>query len=151
MKNLGTIYGYRNKKSDIDPNTIKIGSTMLFLERMCVYKTSERDFNNNTHEIWKFDILDSKYDCYQIDNLIQKKSKQCNMPYKYYDGDGGIEHYYFEDGIEKLIDFFEKNKIVTSNNNMVDVNKLREEIKNINKCDAKNNCHKEDEKKEKKH
>lgn len=49
-ENLGIIY-CRNKKNDTYPNTIKIYSAHLWLERISVFKTSERDFINYSHEI----------------------------------------------------------------------------------------------------
>jgi predicted helicase len=143
-KKYGTIYGFRNKNKDVDPDTIKIGSTYSFVKRMCVYKTQERYFNNDTHEIWKFDIIDSKYNCYEIDDAIQKMSIYNKEPYNHFDGDGGIEHYYFDGGIKKLVDFFKKYNI-TVTFEKIDVKKLREEMKSIDKDDAEKEFYKEKE------
>ena len=43
MTVLGTIYGYQRL---YDPETIKFGSTKMFICRMNTYKTSEKNFDN---------------------------------------------------------------------------------------------------------
>jgi superfamily II DNA or RNA helicase len=128
LKELGIIYVYQ-KLYEPEPKTIKIGSTKNFVYRMNTYKTSERDFDNKSLEIWKFDILKSKYDCSILDKIIRYYSTKKNSPYKYYSGSGGIEHYYHDD-IEKLTDFFDKLEIIYKIEK-INVDKLREETKKI--------------------
>lgn len=105
---------------------------MNFICRMSTYLTSERYFNNNNLTIWKFDIIKSDYNCYEIDKIICKTSQIYNKPYKYFymnNGDGGLEHYYF-DNIGSLCNFFENIKIeykITK----IDVNLLRKQITEV--------------------
>ena len=104
-KNLGSIYVYIRKYDHV--STAKIGSTYHFIERMNNYKTAERDFNDITHEIWRFNIIRSNYNCYEIDDIIKKLSKERNIPYRPYEGDGGTEHYHFTtiDGLKTFLIF----------------------------------------------
>lgn len=146
---LGIIYILR-KKNEIGDMTIKIGSTMLFLAiRILQYRTPEKDFNNDTHELWEFKILKSEYNCYQIDDMIQKFSIERSIPYKKYVGKGGgTEHYYFDNDVEKLIKFFVDNNIL-STFKKIDIDELEKEMQKINKKEAKKKCDKEDDKKDK--
>lgn len=125
---LGVIYVYR-KLYENNPITVKIGSTINFVCRMSTYLTSERYFNNNNLKIWKFDIIKSNYDCYEIDKIIRASSQIQNKPYKYFymnNGDGGLEHYYFDD-IATLCNFFDNIEIEYKMTN-VDVDLLRKQI-----------------------
>lgn len=125
--NLGVIYVILKKYKN---ETIKIGSTKNFLKRMCNYITPECDFDNNSHKIWMFIIKNFKYDCYIIDKIIKYCSKKYSIPYKYYNGSGGNEHYEFNDDISNIINFFNiiGIEIIEKKNYEVDVDELREEI-----------------------
>ena len=136
------IYVYRKKYQS--NKIIKIGSTQSFLERMNVYKTSESDIDNDTIEIWKFDIIESIYNCYMLDEIIQHMSNNMNIPYKHYNGSGGIEHYYYDD-IENLVKFFDTIDVKFKYQKM-DVDKLREETKKIRQKDSEKICEKENKK-----
>jgi primosomal protein N' len=129
LKELGIIYVYQ-KLYEPEPKTIKIGSTNNFIHRMNTYKTGERDFDNKSLEIWKIDILKSKYDCSMLDKIIRYNAKKRNEPYKYYDGSGGIEHY-IHDNIKNLLDFFDKLEI-DYKCKKINVDKLRKETKKLN-------------------
>lgn len=136
----GCLYVY--KKTYDNTNIVKIGSTKNFIQRMNNYKTHEKDFDNKILKIWRFDIGESPYNCYKLDNIIRKSSQKYNVPYKYYDGSGGIEYYYF-DTIEKLKKFLTALK-VTYIFKEIDVDILREDIKNINGPLSKVFCESED-------
>ena len=70
LKEHETIYVLR-KKNELGVKTVKIGSTKMQLKkRILPYRTPEKDFNNNTHELWEFWIKKSQYNCYQIDDFI---------------------------------------------------------------------------------
>ncbi len=106
---------------------MKIGSTSNFVNRMSTYVTSCPDFNNESHEIYSFELYNPKYNCYQLDDLINKLSTKHEIPYKKYDADGGVEFYY-KNAHVILSDFLNKigvKHLVTK----VDVDDLRNEIK----------------------
>lgn len=145
QKELGDIYIYR--KLYCPKKTMKIGSTFDFLKRMNVYKTSECDFDNETLEIWKFNIVDSEYDCTMLDEIIRYASKNKNLPFKYYEGSGGIEHYYY-DNIYNLIFFF-NNINIKFEYQKINVDELREDMKKIKYEDSQKFCEKENNKKNK--
>lgn len=130
-ESLGYIYAILKKYKK---GTIKWGSSKFFLKRMAHYITPECDFDNNSHQIWKFRILDSKYDCYMIDCILRYSSIQYSFPYEYYNGTGGNEHYKFNDNIENIFDFFEtlKIEIEFKDNYEIDVDELRENIREQN-------------------
>jgi predicted helicase len=146
---LGNIYVLRKKNEKGDP-TVKIGSTMMELViRILQYRTPEKDFNNDTHDLWKFEIKKSDYNCYQIDDMIQKMSIEKEFPYKKYKGlGGGKEHYYFNNDIHK-IDEFLKFYNIEAKCEKIDINKLEKEMQNLNEKETKKEIDKEDEKKEK--
>lgn len=139
----GSIYVYI-RKYDHNTPTAKIGSTCHFIERMSNYKTAERDFNDTTHEIWKFEIVKSNYNCYEIDDIIKKISRDRGIPYKHYEGDGGTEHYHF-DSIQGLKTFFIDCDIVTKYEK-VNITELKEEMKKLDIKTTKKTCNEEDEK-----
>jgi len=85
----------------------KIGSTCHFKKRVGGYITSCDDFDNNTHEIILFTIIESKYNCYELDYIINYMSAKYSVPYKKYNGTGGTE-FYVKDDISKLCSFFDK-------------------------------------------
>lgn len=94
------LYGWKLKNDDI----IKWGSTRNLKNRLSVYKTGLKDFDNTSHDLWTFKILNNDVTCYQLDKLIQVLSKEFNQPYPKYDGTGGTEFYKFDD-IEKMKKF----------------------------------------------
>jgi RecG-like helicase len=101
-------YLYLIQKKYIHQDSAKIGSTKNIVSRIKNYITPERSFNNNTHNIWSFKILKSKWSCYQLDSIIQYMSINHNIPYVKFNDDGGKEHYYFNNDIDKLSDFLTK-------------------------------------------
>jgi hypothetical protein len=123
-KSLGFIYGYLKL---YDPETIKIGSTMELIARIQSYITVEKNFNSMTHKIWSYEIIESEYDCYTIDDIIQYISKTYNEPYKHYDGDAGTEHYLFTE-IEALSKFLDKLNIKYILKE-IDIAELKKQIK----------------------
>lgn len=126
---FGTIYLFQ-KLYEPQPQTIKIGSTMNFINRMYNYLTAERYFNNESLKIWKLKITKSKYNCYELDKIIQYTSKKYQQPYNYFfDGDGGLEHYHFTD-ISNICTYFDKID-VQYEFEQIDVDKLREEMKKV--------------------
>jgi hypothetical protein len=76
----------------------KIGSTQNFIQRVSNYITCSPDFDDKSHKIWVFDLIDSKYNCYQLDYIINKLSFMYSYPYKKYDSTGGTE-FYFQDSL----------------------------------------------------
>lgn len=48
----------------------KIGSTQNFKSRIAGYITGCDYFDSDTHQIVLFNIIDSKYTCYQLDWII---------------------------------------------------------------------------------
>lgn len=114
------------------PLTVKIGSTLHFKSRMYTYRTNERYFNNDNQKIWKFTIIDSCFDCYQLDKMIQYTSRKYKLPYVHFNGDGGTEHYYFTD-IYGLCTYFDKLSIKYE---LEDVN-IMQLISNIIQLDKK--------------
>lgn len=111
MSSLGVIYVIQKLyELSTEPLTVKIGSTKNFYNRMCGYKTGEKEFINKYLNIWKFEIIESKYNCYELDYLIRIISMKIEKPYKHYDGRGGREHYYFNN-IENLKIFFDRIKV----------------------------------------
>ena len=85
----------------------KIGSTKQYIKRIPAYKTCFSKFDNGSHDLWVFKIIESKYSCYQLDDLINKLSSKYNYPFIKYDGTGGTE-FYEKDDINKLCKFFNK-------------------------------------------
>ena len=85
----------------------KIGSSCDFKKRSGGYITSCDDFDNNTHEIILFTIIESKYNYYELDYIINIMSTRYSIPYKKYNGTGGTE-FYVKDDISKLCSFFDK-------------------------------------------
>ena len=102
---------------------------MDFFNRMCGYLTPEPDFDNTTHAIWRFRIIESKYTCYEIDDIIQYTSKKFKKPFEHYDGTGGIEHYKYTD-IQNVCSFL-KELGVKYTFEKIDVDVLRNEMKKI--------------------
>ena len=122
---------------------IKIGSSIDFINRMAHYVTSSDNFDNNSHNIYNYEIIDAtinniKLNCYQIDKLIQLCSKELNIPFIKYNGTGGIE-FYKRDNYSNLNNFFDKLNIKYICNK-IDVDNLQNSIKmnNIN-LETKNN------------
>lgn len=107
---MNYLYGIRKKYYG---ETIKIGSTCHFPARMRAYITPEPDFCDDSHEIWLFEIKESKWSCYQLDKIIQYSSKKYGIPYIKYQNDkgGGTEHYLY-DSIENLCMFLDKIGVV---------------------------------------
>ena len=99
------------RKYESDHITAKINTTNDFLSAMNFYiKTGERQFNNERLKIWKFDIKNDNYDYKTIKKLVKLSSINNNIPYKYFNGDGSPDFYYF-DNINSLKNFLSKNNI----------------------------------------
>jgi superfamily II DNA or RNA helicase len=138
---LGDIY-VKIKKYDKRTKYTKIGSTKNFYYRMQTYKTDELFFDNESLDVWKFKIIESIYDCYELDEIIRKSSIEFDKPYKYLYGSGGIEHYQFDD-IENLKIFFDKMKIIYEFEK-VDVDKICNYYENNSQKDMRKNIYNED-------
>jgi len=104
----------------------KIGSTKDFEKRMGNYVTPEPYFNNDTHNIWCITLIKSEWNCYQLDRIIQCMSIKHQIPYIKLVGDGGIEHYEF-DNIGKLVNFLKQIE-VEFEIDKINVDKLRKDI-----------------------
>ena len=102
------IYVLRRKYAYSD--VVKIGSTQNIKKRMSIYKTNEPKFNNDTFDLWTFEILNDDITCGELENFIYKLSKEISKPYEKYSGDGGKEFYIFT-RIKELEIFFDKLKI----------------------------------------
>jgi uncharacterized C2H2 Zn-finger protein len=135
---LGCIYVIHRKS---DPDTIKIGSSENFYDRINSYITLEPWFDNKSHQIWKFDIINSPIGCYDIDRKIINDSKNKNVPYEYLHGTGGKEHYkYNHDGMYNLFQYLNNNNIKYKMT-LIDVDKIKliiKEKKAKNKINAQN-------------
>lgn len=116
------------------PETCKIGSTKNFIIRMASYITPEPEFDNMSHNIWNFTITSSKWNCYQIDKIIQYASRTHSMPYVKHDSTGGTEHYKFTH-IDDLQNFFDKFDIKYVMEK-INVDELRSEISKLNMDDC---------------
>ena len=88
-------------------NNFKIGSTCDFTKRVSNYITCCDEFNNNTHLIILYEIINCSFNCYQLDDLIQKCSIKINIPFIKHNGSGGREFYKLDDFM-KLNTFFDK-------------------------------------------
>ena len=119
------VYTIWHKISD----AFKIGSTLNRKLRFFPYKTCYCDFDNTTHEIWAFDIIESKYSCYQLDDIINKLSSTYATPYIKYKGTGGTE-FYKKDNINKLCKFFDD---INVKYNLIKINIDELKIGNITK------------------
>jgi superfamily II DNA or RNA helicase len=104
----------------------KLGSTCNFYKRVGGYITPCDDFDNNTHEIWLYNIIESKYNCYQIDYIINQFSTKYSLPYTKYNGSGGAE-FYVKDNILKLSVFFDKLNI-NYKLEKININELKKQI-----------------------
>jgi superfamily II DNA or RNA helicase len=122
-----------------NPGTAKIGSTTQFLHRMNNYITPEPHFSNETHKIWKFDIVSFPFAnceeqlqtcCYQIDKMIRYTSMKYNIPYQHVNSSGGTEHYYF-DNLDKLKQYFDLLNI-GYRVQQIDVDIMREDMRKQN-------------------
>jgi superfamily II DNA or RNA helicase len=116
-------------------NNFKIGSTCNFSKRVGGYITSCDNFDNNTHDIWLFDIIKSPYNCYQLDNIIKKVSTKYGIPYIKYHGTGGTE-FYIQGNIINLAEFL-KSIGIKYTFIKVDVDELRQNIKKYTKKDVR--------------
>lgn len=86
----------------------KIGSTCNFANRIGGYITSCDYFDNSTHLIILYEIISSRYTCYQLDWIIQQLSTKYSYPFvKLVDNTGGCEFYKLDD-FSKLDNFFNK-------------------------------------------
>jgi superfamily II DNA or RNA helicase len=101
----------------------KLGSTCNFSIRVRNYITCFDDFNNDSHIIRLYNITVSKFNCYQLDDLINKMSTKYSIPFNKYDGSGGTEFYKL-DNFNKLNDFFDKIGIKYTWE-QIDVDKIR--------------------------
>jgi len=109
-------------------NTCKFGSSMDYIKRMSGYVTPEAHFNNDTHDIFVYKIIKSKWTCKQLDDIVQHTSKKHGEPYPKINSDGGIEHYEYNDNPENMCVYFDKIG-VEYEYFKCDVNKLRKDMK----------------------
>lgn len=87
-------------------SNFKIGSTSNFNNRIGGYITCCDYFDSSTHYIELFDIKESKYNCYQLDWVIQQLSSHYSYPFSKCFGTGGKEFYKLDDW-SKLTTFFD--------------------------------------------
>lgn len=83
----------------------KIGSTCNFTHRIGGYITCCDYFDSSTHYIELYDIIESKYNCYQLDWIIQQLCTKYSYPFTKCFGTGGKEFYKLDDW-NKLSAFF---------------------------------------------
>ncbi len=114
----------------------KLGSTCNFKARVCGYITCSDDFDNSSHYIRLYTITKSKFNCYQLDDLINKMSSKYSNPFNKYNGSGGTEFYKFTSyqDLNNLNTFFDKINIEYTWKE-IDVDQLRNETTTINKKD----------------
>ena len=112
-----------------------IGSTCNFTNRVGGYITCCDYFDNSTHFIQLYQIINSKYTCYQLDWIIQQLSTKYSYPFIKCFGTGGKEFYKLDD-FNKLDEFF--NKInVEFIKKQIDVDNFRK-LNNITQIDSSN-------------
>jgi len=87
-------------------DNFKIGSTQDYNKRLPPYKTCCDNFDNKTHLIIIYEIKESKYSCYQINDIINKTSTKINFPFVKYNGTGGTE-FYEKNDYNNLSNFFD--------------------------------------------
>lgn len=104
-------------------SNFKLGSTCNFNIRVRNYITCFDDFNNQSHTIRLYNITKSKFNCYQLDDLINKLSTKYSIPFNKYHGSGGTEFYQLDD-FSKLNLFFDRIGIEYTCEQL-DVDKLR--------------------------
>lgn len=126
-----SIYGVEKIGNPL--KTVKLGSTINLPNRMKAVITYEPDFDNTTHKIRRYDILNDKFNCYEIDALIKQFSKNMGFPYEKYNGTGGTEHYHFTT-YQPLHDFFDSMGIEYEYED-VNVDELRGLIQQDNSLD----------------
>lgn len=63
-------------------------------------------------EIYNIIVPNINIPCEILEKIIKRDCKKCELPYKCYEGGGGLDddNYYFDD-IDKLKIYFEKNKL----------------------------------------
>ncbi len=110
-------------------SNFKLGSTCNFNIRVRNYITCFDDFNNQSHTIRLYNIIKSKFNCYQLDDLINKLSTKYSIPFNKYHGSGGTEFYQFDD-FNKLNLFFDRIEIEYTWEQL-DVDKLRIQSNNF--------------------
>lgn len=116
--------------------TCKIGSTQNFVKRMSNYVTPEAYFNNDTHDIYCIKITKSKWNCYELDKIIQYASSKYSTPYKKLMlNDGGTEHYKYNNDPNSLTKFLDLID-VEYEFSKIDINILRTTIAQISKKEA---------------
>jgi len=108
-------------------SNFKIGSTCNFSNRVGGYITCCDYFDSTTHYIELYDITDSKYNCYQLDWVVQQLCSKYSYPFIKCFGTGGKEFYKVDDW-NKLAVFF----------NSINVKYTRKEI-NIDEFKKQNN------------
>ena len=86
-------------------SNFKIGSTCNFTNRIGGYITCCDYFDSTTHYIELYDIIESKYNCYQLDWIVQQLSSKYSYPFVKCFGTGGKEFYKLDDW-NKLAVFF---------------------------------------------
>ena len=104
-------------------SNFKIGSTCNFSNRIGGYITCVDNFDDSTHYIELYNIIQSKYSCYQLDWIIQQLSIKYSYPFVKYIGTGGKEFYQLDD-FNKLAIFFDKLGIEYTRE-QIDINQFR--------------------------
>ena len=86
----------------------KIGSTQNFKSRIAGYITGCDYFDSETHQIELYNIIQSKYTCYQLDWIIQQLSTKYSYPFVKCLSNSGGREFYKLDSFDKLGEFFNK-------------------------------------------
>lgn len=107
-------------------DSIKIGSTKEPYSRLGTYQTG---FSYDVEYSNLYRIIDSKLDCYEIDDLIQKHFKDIKT--RKITGEGGLEWYESSKISSRLLElFFKENEIIFERVKLIDCPKpSKEEIK----------------------
>ena len=125
---IHTMFGKYNKPYYV---VTKIGSTKNIISRLSTYRTSCPEFDiNNLKVFWI--RTKGKYNCYQIDNLINYASTNYSKPFPKYIGTGGTEFYHF-DKIENLLGFFNEIDVKYYDVEQIDAYKLLNKYNIFNK------------------
>ena len=77
---------------------------MNFIQKISSYR-SLNNFNNKTYSIWKFDIINSNLNCYEIEYEIKRIALSYYSPYVHHCIADGLEYYDFTDEYD-LCKFF---------------------------------------------
>lgn len=113
----------------------KIGSTCNFSNRIGAYITCCDYFDSKTHYIELYNITQSKYNCYQLDWIIQQLSSKYSYPFIKCFGTGGKEFYKLDDW--NKLDIFFVSVNVEFNKKIINIDEFKKQ-NNITPIDYAN-------------